>query len=102
MTDNNLIRAADYIDEYGLNQDNGYFRGVSVLISVVRAQTHRGLPACALGAIYATAETENEAMRSQEQLVATVGLPNRWVVPDWSDNADKATVIDALLRAGGL
>jgi hypothetical protein len=55
-----------------------------------------------LGAIYATAETENEAMRSQEQLVATVGLPNRWVVPDWSDNADKATVIDALLRAGGL
>jgi hypothetical protein len=106
MTDN-LTRAADYIEQYGLNRDGCYFKGVPMLISVYTAKERIGLPSCALGAIYATAETDAEAMASCARLAAAVPAikdigdahTGRFQIPHWSDRSDAATVTDTLRRA---
>lgn len=99
---NNLEKAAAYLEEFGHNKDGNYFKGVGMLINVDAAIEQRGAPACALGAIYATASDDDEAEESCQKLSTALGVAYRYDIPLWSDVSTKKAVVGALRKAANL
>lgn len=88
----NLLAAANYLSEHGHHKE-AYFEGMGCAPLDVSSEglakgdreKYNGRPACAMGALYITAENYSVLMEAAEMLNRAIPDSGSFSVPGWND-----------------